>query len=69
MPAKVAIVNDDPGQVDLFELYLCNAGHEVVYKAYDGREAVRKNREAPAQVIIMNYMMIHMHGIETTEKS
>lgn len=54
--------------MELYEAYLRQAGHEIVYTAFDGREAVRKNRETPAPVIIMNYMMIHMHGIEATRK-
>lgn len=64
----VGIVNDDPGELDTFELYLRGAGHEILYTAYDGREAIEKNRRTPAPVIVMNYMMIHMHGIEATEK-
>lgn len=65
---KVAIVNDDTDLLEICEIVLSRSGYEIVYTARNGYLAVLKNRNRPAQIILMNYWMPIMDGIEATKE-
>jgi two-component system, OmpR family, alkaline phosphatase synthesis response regulator PhoP len=63
--SKILIVDDDP---DILEFLGYNFELEgfKVFKASDGKEAIIKAKDILPDLIIMDVMMPHMDGIETT---
>lgn len=63
---RVLIVDDSAGLREIMRIGLQAQGYEVV-QASDGREALKVQRERPADVIVTDLFMPEMDGIETLE--
>ena len=65
---KILIVDDDPYILGMVKLILENEQYEII-EAKDGREALDKIRQsAPPSLIILDYMMPVMDGLEVCMK-
>ncbi len=60
---RVLVVDDDPVALRLIALHLGRAGHEVI-KATTGREALLAALEHAPQMVITDWMMPDMDGLE-----
>ena len=63
MPNKILIVDDEPFNLDLLEQELEDQGY-VIERANDGAEALDKVPSFEPDVILLDYMMPRMNGIE-----
>jgi len=63
MKEKVLIVDDEREIADLVELYLKNEGYEV-YKCYNGADALKRAREEPLDLAILDIMLPDVDGYE-----
>lgn len=66
MPDKVLIVDDEPFNLDILEQELTDQGY-TIERAADGTEALEKVETFKPDVILLDYMMPRMNGIETIE--
>lgn len=67
MPTKILIVDDEPFNLDLLEQELADHGY-VIEKAGDGVEALEKVEAFEPDVILLDYMMPRMNGIEVVKR-
>lgn len=67
MPNKILIVDDDPFNLDLLEQELTDQGY-VIERAGDGEEALKKVESFLPDVILLDYMMPKMNGIEVVKR-
>ncbi len=63
MPNKILIVDDEPFNLDLLEQELQDQGY-VIERAGDGAEALEKVPSFLPDVILLDYMMPNMNGLE-----
>ena len=63
MKARILVVDDEPEAVELVEFNLKQAGYEVVAAA-DGAEALKKVRESPPGLVVLDLMLPEMDGLE-----
>jgi len=63
MADKILIVDDEPFNLDLLEQELTDRGY-VVERARDGAEALRKIDSLRPDVMLLDYMMPGMNGLE-----
>jgi DNA-binding NtrC family response regulator len=63
MNGKILIVDDEPLNVDLLAQELADMGH-VTESAHSGREALAKLEAAYPELILLDYQMPGMNGIE-----
>jgi len=63
MPNKILIVDDEPFNLDLLEQELEDQGY-VIERANDGAEALEKVPSFEPDVILLDYMMPKMNGLE-----
>jgi DNA-binding response OmpR family regulator len=61
---KVLVVDDDSNICDLIEIYLQKEGYKV-YKAYNGKEAIKVFQDKIVDLIVLDIMMPEMDGYET----
>ena len=59
---RILVVDDDDAIRDVIQIYLRNAGYEVL-QAEDGQEALALLARTKVQLIILDLMMPHMDGI------
>ncbi len=64
---KILIVDDEQGILSILQDILTAEGYEVE-TATDGQEALRKMEVFPAEVVLSDYMMPGMDGIELFKK-
>lgn len=64
----LGIADDEPDILGLFRIMLGRNGYRIAYMARNGEEAVERQRQTPADVVIMDYCMPYMDGIEATRK-
>lgn len=64
---KVLVVDDDVNISDLIEIYLVKEGYKV-YKAHNGREALKIFNEKQVDLVILDIMMPEMDGYETLKE-
>ncbi len=64
---KILIVDDEPDVLNTLQDTLIEGGYEVE-TASDGQEALRKMEVFPAEVILSDYMMSGIDGIELLKK-
>jgi DNA-binding NtrC family response regulator len=63
MPDKILIVDDEPFNLDLLEQELTDRGY-VVERARDGAEALRKTESLRPDIVLLDYMMPGMSGLD-----
>jgi DNA-binding response OmpR family regulator len=63
MPNKILIVDDEPFNLDLLEQELQDQGY-IIERAGDGAEALEKVPSFLPDVILLDYMMPNMNGLE-----
>ena len=64
-PVKILVVDDDRDIVRSIQIYLSQAGYEVLC-AYDGLQALEIARDHDVRLILMDIMMPKMDGIDAT---
>jgi len=64
---RVLVVDDEPINVKIIASCLENEGYEV-FRAYDGKEALRITRESKPGLIILDVMMPGLDGFEVTKQ-
>ncbi|MGE5217040.1 MAG: response regulator [Chloroflexota bacterium] len=67
MANKILIVDDEPFNLDLLEQELMDRDY-VIEKAGDGVEALAKTASFEPDVILLDYMMPRMNGIEVVKQ-
>jgi adenylate cyclase len=67
MPSKILIVDDEPFNLDLLEQELADYDY-VIERATDGVEAVEKTATFRPDVILLDYMMPKMNGLEVVKQ-
>jgi adenylate cyclase len=67
MPNKILIVDDEPFNLDLLEQELADYDY-VIERATDGVEAVEKTETFRPDVILLDYMMPKMNGLEVVKQ-
>jgi DNA-binding response OmpR family regulator len=60
---RVAVLEDDPDQAELVQFWLENAGHSCTHFA-DGREFVKHLRRESYDVLILDWMVPELSGIQ-----
>jgi two-component system, chemotaxis family, response regulator WspF len=65
---KLALVNDVALAVEAMRRVVIGAGHEVVWIAKDGAEAVQKCAQQRPDLILMDLLMPVMDGVECTRR-
>jgi two-component system, NtrC family, response regulator AtoC len=67
MACKILIVDDEPFNLDLLEQELADKGY-AVERAANGREALRKIDSLPPDLILLDYQMPDMSGLEVLKE-
>ena len=67
MPANILVVEDEPSIQELIAANLQHAGHQVL-RAYDAAEAERKVREVRPDVVLLDWMLPGMSGVQFARK-
>jgi class 3 adenylate cyclase len=67
MPNKILIVDDEPFNLDLLEQELGDYDY-VLERAGDGVEALEKTASFKPDVILLDYMMPRMNGVEVVKR-
>src|SRR5262245_59942777 len=64
--AKILVVDDEPDTVELITFNFRNAGYDVI-SADDGAEALRKARTLSPSLIILDFMLPEIDGLEVNK--
>ena len=64
--AKIMVVDDDDGILNLLERFLVRLGYEVI-TANSGEDALKSLEERPA-IVLLDIMMPGMHGFKVLDK-
>jgi len=64
---KILIVDDNPTNVRLIEVYLRNTGY-ATEKAFDGEEALQKIRDTHPDLVLLDVMMPKLDGYEVCKR-
>jgi class 3 adenylate cyclase/CheY-like chemotaxis protein len=67
MPNKILIVDDEPFNLDLLEQELSDQGY-AIERANDGAEALAKVPSFLPDVVLLDYMMPGMNGLEVVKR-
>ena len=67
MPKKILIVDDEPFNLDLLEQELGEYDY-AIERASDGVEALEKTESFKPDVILLDYMMPRMNGLEVVKR-
>ena len=67
MSNKILIVDDDPFNLDLLEQELTDKGY-VIERANSGEEALKKVESFQPELILLDYMMPGMNGVEALKE-
>lgn len=67
MPNKILIVDDEPFNLDLLEQELADQDY-LIERASDGVEALAKVESFAPDVVLLDYMMPNMNGIEALRR-
>jgi len=65
---SIIVVDDEPLMVELLSRTLKDLGHETVATGQDGAEAVELARKHRPDLIVMDYAMPNMDGMEAAEQ-
>ena len=63
MNANILIADDEPNQLELMSFNLTNAGYSII-KATNGKEAIELIENHSPDLIILDWMMPKMSGID-----
>ncbi|WP_456047877.1 response regulator transcription factor [Actinomadura harenae] len=64
---RVLVVDDDPTVAEVVARYLLRDGHDVECVA-DGRQALRRARENPPDLVVLDLMLPGMDGLEVCRR-
>ena len=64
--AKIMVVDDDDGILNLLERFLVSLGYEAIM-ADNGEEALERMNERP-EIVILDIMMPGMNGLQVLDK-
>jgi len=64
--AKIMVVDDDDGILNLLERFLLRLGYEVI-TARNGEEALKNMEQRPA-IVLLDIMMPGIHGFKVLDK-
>jgi len=67
MSNKILIVDDEPFNLDLLEQELTDQGH-IIERANNGSEALKKAESFRPELILLDYMMPDMNGLEVLKE-
>jgi DNA-binding NtrC family response regulator len=67
MSDRILIVDDEPFNLDLLEQELTDRGY-AVERANDGAEALRKNEAGHPDLILLDYMMPGLNGLDVLQE-
>ena len=67
MPAKILIVDDEPFNLDLLEQELMEQDY-IIERAVDGIDALTKTEAFKPDVILLDYMMPKLNGVEVLNR-
>jgi adenylate cyclase len=67
MPNKILIVDDEPFNLDLLEQELADQDY-AIERAADGAEALEKVESFKPDLVLLDYMMPKMNGIEVIQR-
>ena len=67
MSGKILIVDDEPFNLDLLEQELAEYAY-VIERAKDGTEALEKIESFRPDIVLLDYMMLAMNGLEVVER-
>jgi response regulator NasT len=65
---RIAVAEDDPELRDYFRRAIPLLGHEVICVAKDGQELIERCRDNHPDVLITDFHMPGMNGIEVAER-
>ena len=65
--ARILVVDDAPDIVDIVQLYMKNAGYEVL-TASDGPSALRALRDEMPDLVVLDLMLPGVDGLEITKR-
>ena len=63
MSAKILIADDEQNQLELLSFNLTQAGF-IVAQAQDGKQALTMIEDSPPDLVVLDWMMPHLSGIE-----
>ena len=63
MTIRILIADDEPNQLELLSFNLVQAGFEVMTAA-DGQQALQMAREEHPDLVILDWMMPHLSGMD-----
>lgn len=61
--ATILVVDDDPTLVEFLKLLLDSEGYQC-FEAYDGKMALEQIRRIQPELVLLDYMMPNMHGLD-----
>jgi len=64
---RILVVDDEPDMVDILQLYLQDAGYEVI-TALSGLEAIRKAKSMTPDLILLDLLMTPVDGYEVMKE-
>lgn len=64
---KILVVDDDKNLLNFIHIHLKNDGYSVI-EAEDGRQALSKLKETPADLAVVDVMMPFMNGLSLTKE-
>ena len=64
---KVLIIEDNEELLDQYEMKLIKEGFQVV-RAFDGEEGIHKARNDRQDIILLDILLPHIHGIEVLRR-
>lgn len=67
-PLRIAVADDDPRLLELFQQILQRLGHEVVVLAADGDELLAGCLNCQPDLIISDFHMPRMNGMEAIQR-
>jgi response regulator NasT len=67
-PLRIAVADDEPDVLEFYQVVLPEMGHELVCTARDGRELVKRCRQARPDLVIVDVKMPHLDGIEAVRE-